>query len=203
MRHAGAVPERPLDELPPYVDIDLDVHHPRRATLAPPRYTARDVAVKVSTWVGEVVDGDGSMAPPSSFAGEQSAKDDLTVIHRVLGRPAVMLDAFDDRWGRAPSTVRVALGTLRLRPDTTAARRASLSRAVPGQLRLRTSFVPIPVELEIMPWQTYGLVLTLRPVRHVVSHIGWHRRWAWFSAGHRALDAMRRPLEADARRDRR
>ena len=186
------VAERPVDELPSYLDLNDD----RRAPAEPPRYTARDVAARVGAWVGDLVDGDGSMAPPSRFESDEGAKDDLIVVHRVLGNPVALVAAFDKRWGAGPSQMRAALGTLRLGPDEG----GSWPRTLRGHLHLRMSFVPVPVELEIVPWHTYGLVLTLRPVRHLMARIGWHRRWTWFGASHRILDNVRRELEAESRR---
>ena len=191
--HAGGVPEHPLEELPLYLEDGAA----RRPGPPAPKVTARDVASRVSAWVGDLVDGDGSMAAPSSLDPMmESAKDDVVVIHRVLGDPAALLTAFDGRWGREPSRLGVALGTLQLDRATavTAGR-----RALPGQLRLRWSFRPLPVELEAVPWHTYGLVISLRPARHGTTALGWHRRWAWFAAGHRLLDQMRRTLEATGR----
>lgn len=190
-----SVPERPDDELPSYL-VDPG---PRRPTVVAPRVTARDVATKVGQWVNEIVEGDGALAPPTSLDTHgEGAKDDVVVIHRVLGEPHTLLAAFDRRWGGQPSRTRDALGTLELQPDDDGA--SAWSRAVPGRLHLRISFLPVPVELEATPWHTYGLVLSLRPVRHGAATIGWHRRWAWFTAGHRVLDQMRRTLEAEARR---
>lgn len=190
-----AVPEHPLDELPLYLDDD----GPRRPGAPPAKYTARDVAVRVSHWVGDLVDGDGSMAPPTNLDAGEGAKDDVVVIHRVLGDPRVLLAAFDERWGVQPSRTRGAWGTLALRPQVAP---AGWQRTLPGHLHLRISFAGVPVELEVTPWHTYGLVLCLRPVRHVKGAIGWHRRWAWFAAGHRILDQMRRTLETAGRADR-
>ncbi len=193
MRKTVGVGERPADELPLYLELD---DRPRRPEPAPPRVTARDVAAKVGQWVTEVVEGDGQMAPPKSLdVGGEGAKDDSIVIHRVLGEPRLLLQAFDRRWGLQPSRTRVALGTLALHPDGDDAG-VGPSRALRGRLHLRVSFLAVPVELEVTPWHTYGLVLTLRPDRRGSTAIGWHRRRAWFAAGHRILDQMRRVLEA-------
>lgn len=182
--------EHRADELPLYLDDD----GPARPTVVGPRVTARDVAGKVGQWVTEIVEGDGEMAPPKSLdlSGE-SAKDDTIVIHRVLGEPDALLADFDRRWGLQPTRTRAALGTLALRPADDG---SGPTRSLRGQMHLRVSFLPVPVELEVTPWHTYGVVLTLRPDRRGGAAIAWHRRRGWFAAGHRILDQMRRTLES-------
>lgn len=191
MGKTAGVGEHPADELPMYLDDD----RPARPAAAAPRVTARDVAGKVGQWVTEIVEGDGEMAPPKSLdLTDEGTKDDTIVIHRVLGSPAALLAAFDQRWGLQPTRSRVALGTLALRPPDDAGR--GPTRTLGGQMHLRVSFLAVPVELEVTPWHTYGIVLTLRPDKRNGAAVAWHRRRAWFAAGHRILDQMRLTLEA-------
>lgn len=196
MGHTGGVAEHPVPELPSYLGDD----RPARPAPAAPRVTARDVANRVGTWVTEIVEGDGELAPSTSLDTHADAtKDDVIVVHRVLGPPPALLDAFDRRWGTQPSRLRTATGTLDLRPadevdGSGAGARGAATRLLAGRLSLRLSLRTVPVELEVVPWHTYGLVLTLRPVRGAAA-VRRHRRWVWFSTGHRALDQMRRALE--------
>lgn len=191
IRDTRGVAHRPDDELPSY----LDAGEAARPTAVPVRVTARDVAGKVGQWVTEIVEGDGTMAPTMPLdQGGEGPKDDALVVHRVLGEPARLLAAFDRRWGAAPCRLRGAVGTLSLEAAPPA---DGPVRRVRGEMRLRLALVPMPVELEVVPWHTYGLVLSLRPDRRGSSAVPRHRRWSWFTASHRILDQMRRTLEAE------
>jgi hypothetical protein len=182
-------PDPPLEDLASYVEAgEPDVGDGRGHS------AVRDAVARAAAKVGELVDGDGELAPASAVTTDGRDIDDVLVEHRVLGDQRVLLQAFDARWGAQPSRTRVALGTLQLRPADPVGN-DPCSRVLRGHLHLRISFVRIPVELEVEPWHTYGLVLHLRPVRHSAGHIGWHRRWAWFATGHRLLDQMRRTME--------
>ncbi len=178
-------PDAPLTELPSYLGDEP-------AVAGPDRPGVREVVARAAARMGELVDGDGTLAPAATTIPDTRDIDDLVVVQRVLGDPAVLRERFDRRWGAQPSLTRVALGTLHLRPDASDER----ARVLRGRLSLRTAPVAVPVTVTLDPWQTYGVVVQLQPVRVRSHRMGRARRWAWFRAGHAALDQMRRTLEA-------
>lgn len=191
IRDTRVVADDRADELPLY----LAEGEAARPEAVGPRVTARDVAAKVGQWMTEIVEGDGTMAPTMALdQGGEGAKDDALVVHRVLGDPARLLPAFDRRWGAGTVRLRGAVGTLVLHPDPDP---HGPVRRLRGEMRLRLSVTAMPCELEVLPWHTYGLVLSLRPDRRGSSAVPRHRRWRWFTASHRILDQMRRALEGD------
>lgn len=179
-------PEPPLAELPSYLGDERDEAAGRE------RPGVREVVARAAARVGELVDGDGELAPAATIIADPRDVDDVVVVQRVLGDPAVLRERFDRRWGAQPSRTRAALGTLYLRPDDGAGR----ARVLHGRFTLRTALMAVPVTLTLDPWQTYGVVLQLQPERARSHRMGRARRWAWFRAGHAVLDQMRRALEA-------
>jgi hypothetical protein len=182
------------DALP--TDLELPMYTDRPAPPVPvphaPGAFAR-AAHTVATWVEDAIDGDSPEFSAPTTLDTRPPRDNLLVVHRLLGNPDRLLVEFTHFWGRTGGRLRSPLGTLRaVRVDAAEAGPMALLR---GQVRLHTSFVPIPVELEIERWGTVGLVVFLRPVRHLVAHIGPHRRWAWFVVGHSVLEQIRRAIE--------
>ena len=178
-------PDPSLAELPSYLGDEP-------AGPAPERPGVREVVARAAARVGELVDGDGTLAPAASSIPDTRDIDDLVVVQRVLGDPALLRERFDRRWGAQPSRTRSALGTLHLRPDDSDDR----ARVLRGRLSLRTALVAVPVTVTLDPWQSYGVVVQLQPTRARSHRMGRTRRWAWFRAGHAVLDQMRRALEA-------
>jgi hypothetical protein len=117
----------------------------------------------------------------------------LVISRLVLLRPADAAAAFDE-W--RPTTDRVEPeggGQLALGPALEGLRPPRL-RALDARLVLPRGAVVLPVELELMTWDLFHTILSLRMrgrVRRMVS-----RRRRYFATGHAALDAIRDRLEA-------
>ena len=67
---------------------------------------------------------------------------------------------------------------------------ASQLRALTGRLRLWLSPVPLPVELDLVPWGRWRTMVTLRPDRRLGWSVGAHRRSRYFATGHAAMDVV-------------
>jgi hypothetical protein len=119
----------------------------------------------------------------------------LVISRLVLLRPADAVAAFD-AW--RPTTDRVQPeggGHLALGPALGGLRPPRL-RAVDARLCLPRTSAVLPVELELMTWDAFHTILSLRlrgRVRRMVS-----RRPRYFAAGHAALDDIRDQLEGRA-----
>jgi hypothetical protein len=160
------------------------------------------VPAVVPTWsrasprAGEtVVHGIGRHAPtldrlvvPTSFESGPI----LVISRLVLLRPADAVAAFD-AW--RPTTDRVQPeggGHLALGPALGGLRPPRL-RAVDAWLCLPRTSAVLPVELELMTWDAFHTILSLRlrgRIRRMVR-----RRPGYFAAGHAALDDIRDRLE--------
>jgi hypothetical protein len=122
----------------------------------------------------------------------------VLITHHLLGSPDELVEAFARFWHDRRGCCKTFWGTVRLAP-------AEVDRPVlaawRGRLRMRTSPVPIRVELDVERWRSIGLIVTMRPVRSRAGgsgarRIGAHRRWAWFLAGHGVLEQVRQAVEA-------
>lgn len=119
----------------------------------------------------------------------------LVISRLVLLRPADALSAFD-AW--RPTTDRVEPdggGQLALGPALDGLRPPRL-RALDARLVLPRGAIVLPVELELMTWDLFHTILSLRMrgrARRMVS-----RRRRYFATGHAALDAIRDRLEGRA-----
>ena len=113
----------------------------------------------------------------------------------LLGPPDELARRVALFWGDRNGRARSLWGTVRLRPATLD---HPVVQSWRGHVRLRTSLVPIPVDLEVERWRSIGLMITLRPT-HTHGRIGAHRRWAWFSTGHGVLEQVRVAVERGER----
>ena len=146
--------------------------------------------------VKELVEaGDGGelgRAPMSELTRDRAS---VLMTHYLLGPPDELARRVAVFWGDRNGRARSLWGTVCLRP-------ATLDHPVVqgwrGHVRLRTSLVPIPVDLEVERWRSIGLMITLRPT-HTHGRIGAHRRWAWFSTGHGVLEQVRVAVERGER----
>lgn len=136
--------------------------------------------------------GEPGWAPSSEPVREVAS---VLMTHYLLGPPDELARAVARFWGERNGRARSLWGSVRLRSEP-------LDRPVVqgwrGHMRLRTSPVAIPVELDVERWRSVGLMVTLRPAR-LHARIGAHRRWAWFATGHGVLEQMRLAAERDDR----
>ena len=117
----------------------------------------------------------------------------VLMTHYLLGPPDELARAVARFWEERNGRARSLWGSVRLGP---AALDRPVVRGWRGHMRLRTSPVAIPVELDVERWRSVGLMVTLRPARNH-ARIGAHRRWAWFATGHAILEQMRLAVERD------
>ena len=83
-------------------------------------------------------------------------------------------------------------GTLTLSVDSAGRSRSDASqlRAIAGRLHLWLSPVPLPVELDLVPWGRWRTMITLHPDRRFGWSVGAHRRSRYFATGHAAMDVL-------------
>jgi hypothetical protein len=133
-------------------------------------------------------------APDVSTPVPIGERPSMEIIHHVFVDPTAGIDRFDDWWACRPRHLHVPHGTLRLRRIAPAPHREM--RVARGRMWLHTSTLPVPVQLEVTARGTLHVKLVLRPARHAWDWIGWQRRWAWFAAGHGALDQLDRLIRS-------
>jgi hypothetical protein len=120
----------------------------------------------------------------------------FSVTRYLLASPTLTAAAFDGVLAAMGGRIRTGPGTLvvcvgRRRPEPAAGQ----LRVVCCRLWLRTSPVPVPVDLELLPLGQWRAVLHLRLARRFVRTMGWHRRRAYFAAGNATVDRLHRAVE--------
>lgn len=124
----------------------------------------------------------------------------FSVTRYLLAPPAPSAAAYDDALTAMARRIRTGPGTLvvgvgRRQPEPAGGQ----LRVVRCRLWLRTSPVPVPVEMELLPLGQWRAVLHLRLARRFVRTMGWHRRRAYFAAGNATVDRLHRAVEGRLR----
>jgi len=125
----------------------------------------------------------------SSLGGVESLRGVVIHITRhLVMAPDDVVRAFDRWLSVTGGRVTTPYGSLRLSVPGPAG--PPRLRVVPGRLSLRLSPVPLPVELEVMPWGHWRSVVVLHPDRRFGRAVGPHRRARYFTAGHATMDDL-------------
>jgi hypothetical protein len=130
---------------------------------------------------------------PAGGTGYETARGLVIPIARHLVMvPGEAVRAFDELLPRLAAPISTPRGRLTLAVESVARHRtdASQLRAVPGRLHLWLSPVPLPVELDLVPWGRWRTMVTLHPDRRFGWSVGAHRRSRYFAAGHAAMDVV-------------
>ena len=131
--------------------------------------------------------------PPAAGGGYETSRGLVIAIARHLViAPGDAVRAFDLLLPRLAEPIVTSRGRLTLRVESAGRRRteASQLRALTGCLRLWLSPVPLPVELDLVPWGRWRTMVTLRPDRCVGWSVGAHRRSRYFASGHAVMDVV-------------
>jgi hypothetical protein len=116
----------------------------------------------------------------------------IAIARHLVMAPGDAVRAFDALLPRLVDPIVTPRGTLTLSVDSAGRRRTDVSqlRAIAGRLHLWLSPIPLPVELDLVPWGRWRTMITLHPDRRFGWSIGPHRRSRYFAAGHAAMDAL-------------
>jgi hypothetical protein len=185
--------------LPLYVD---EPQPRRRSAEAQQAATVLDVlrsAGRVAVATADRLAADAeqaSAAPPPSGIAVVVHRQGYTLTRHILAHADLVAPAFDAWLAVTGGAVRTCAGRLQ-RADRLLTGQPHQLRAIAASLHLRSSPLPVPVDLELMPWGSYRAVLNLSLARRVVRTMGWHRRSAYFAAGHAVLERVREHLERE------
>jgi hypothetical protein len=142
-----------------------------------------------------VANGDpvpGAAALPDVEVHHQNG---FTVTRHVLARPTTVVPAFDAWLTRTRAVVATAQGRLHPRDRPVVCQPHQL-RLVAAVLRVHGSLIPVPVDLELVPWGSYRAALNINLARRFVKSMGRHRRAAYFESAHAVLEQIRQRIEA-------
>ena len=133
--------------------------------------------------------------PPAPAAGggfETSRGLVIAIARHLVIAPSDAVRAFDLLLPGLAEPIVTRRGSLTLSVDSAGRQRteASQLRALTGRLRLWLSPMPLPVELDLVPWGRWRTMVTLRPDRRVAWSVGAHRRSRYFATGHAAMDVV-------------
>jgi hypothetical protein len=133
--------------------------------------------------------------PPATAAGggyETSRGLVIAIARHLVIAPGDAVRAFDLLVPRLAEPIVTSRGRLTLSVESARQRptEASQLRALTGRLRVWLSPVPLPVELDLVPWGRWRTMVTLRPDRCFGWSVGAHRRSRYFASGHAAMDVV-------------
>lgn len=166
-----------------------DVPHPHVLDVL--RSAGRAAVATADRLVADADPVPGAAALPDVEVRHQNG---FTVTRHVLARPAAVVPVFDAWLTSSGAVVVTAHGRLQPR-NRPVLRQPHQLRLVAAVLRLHGSPIPVPVDLELVPWGSYRAALNLNLARRLVKSMGWHRRAAYFEAGHAVLEQVRQRIE--------
>jgi hypothetical protein len=194
-----AHPEPEGGTLPLYViDPDLEPEAPSPPAAESPRHQHLADAVHDS-WaaLGRAAQqlSDRLAAPSAAIGGtgyETAHGLVIAIARHLVMAPGDAVRAFDALLPRLAEPIVTRRGTLTLSVDSVGRGRPDRSqlRAIGGRLHLWLSPVPLPVEMDLVPWGRWRTMITLHPDRRFAWSVGPHRRSRYFAAGHAAMDAV-------------
>jgi hypothetical protein len=132
-------------------------------------------------------------AAPNTGGGFEPSRGVVIAIARhLVMAPGDAVCAFDAVLPHLAEPIVTPRGTLALSLDSAGRGRSDASqvRAVAGRLHLWLSPVPLPVELDLVPWGRWRTMITLHPDRCFGWSVGAHRRSRYFVAGHAVMDVV-------------